>query len=382
MLTDFQFVGGMRNAKHLRLGIGHPILNGMTTMQKLMALNQIPKPYLSTLIKGLVALINVLCLVLGIVYAAPVVNTANNAHVRILYAYFFHKMATFVLEGFTILDYGHNLRRRAVVGVWQGIHLAKAALDEELPSWLGGYTLGFQTTGARTGTLNLRERDAAVRPSAGIRLSIIHQTEKVMWHLVYVLIVACLTAWNIHHIAWAARSSNQMWHWLIIGPLFPGLKLENIFCHLSPIWYALNPPTMPDRTALMYLDERTGGFRPKPEYRGVRFTRMMWIWELLNFGAIFWSFWAFFKMNGGVDGAFDLAVWTYFPSHERLGQALLDAVPIFFIILFVSLLWRVFLQLGVKLWNMFRDRTPAVVADVAAAPVEVAAEDDPGYSTA
>jgi hypothetical protein len=296
-----QFVGGMRNATHLRFGLGHPALSKMTSMQHLHAMNQLHKPYSTTLVKAIVVLLNIICLTLGITSAAPVVNVATEDFVRILYAYAFHRLAGMVFDSFAALEYGHNIRRRAVVGTWQGIHLAKAAVDEMLPSWLGGYKLGFAVTGAKGSDLVLNERDPATRQSTGIRLSIANQTERVLFHPLIFLVIAGLTAWNIHHILWAARSWDVMWFWLITGPLFPGLKLENAFSHLSVLLYFISPPTVKDRKEDMYMDDRTGGHRPKKEARGVRFTRSMWVWETINLASVAWSLFAVIKMAGRFD---------------------------------------------------------------------------------
>ncbi len=298
-----QFVGGMRNCKTLSFGLNAPILQGMTHMQRLFALKQIPMPYLSTLVKGIVALLKVTSLVFGIVYAEPVVNVGTERFTQILFAYAFYKMAGLIFDGVSALTWGHNVRRRAVVNVWQGMHLARGAIVEELPSWLGGYALGFQPTGTKkSGMLVLNERDASTRPSTLIRLSIAQQSEGVIWHLVYFVVVTGLTLWNVHHITWAARTWQLTWLWLVSGPLFPGLKLENVFCHLSPIWYLMKPPTLPDRKELMYLDERTGGYRPKKECRGVRFSEFMWFWETLNIASVVWSLFAFWKMKDVLEG--------------------------------------------------------------------------------
>ena len=297
-----QFIGGMRNSRDLRFGFKAPMLKGMSVMQSLLALKQLPMPYLSTIGKALVAMLNLVCLALGIVYAEPVVDIRNQHVVRLVYAYMFHKLATFVFETHGALVWGHNIRRRAVVCTWQGIHLAKSGVCDHLPSWLVGASLGFVSTGSKSGSpaLNLNERDARHRPSTGIRLNIVQQTEGVLWHGVYFVVVMILTVWNVHHIIWASRTWSIAFLWLVSGPLFPGMKLEIIFCHLSPIWYLVKPPTMPhDRLELMEPDERTGGNRPKSEHRGVRFTKSMWMWELLNIASILWSLSAFWIMNDG-----------------------------------------------------------------------------------
>ena len=53
---------------------------------------------------------------------------------------------------------------------------------------------------------------------------------------------------------------------------------------------------------MMKLDERTGGYRPLEEYRGVRFTKAMWKWEILNIVSVLWAIFAFLKVNGTLDG--------------------------------------------------------------------------------
>lgn len=291
----------MRNCVRLQFGIFQPLFKQMTWMQWIFVMNQMPKAFMITLFKGTAAILNFVCLVRGILYLDSVVNVATDQLPRILYAYAFYKMTILAFECYNALNFGHIIRRARVVSTWQGLHLFKAAVDEYLPSYFGGYKLGFDSSGGRSDGVVLDERDASTRPSTGIRLSFAHRAERVLFHLVYFLVIGGVTFWNVHHIAWSARSYNTMFFWLITGPLFPGLQIENIVAHLSPIFYFIKPPTMPDRLKMMSLDERTGGYRPLPELRGVKFTNIMWAWELWNFVAVAWSLAAFLIIDRGLE---------------------------------------------------------------------------------
>jgi hypothetical protein len=292
----------MRNCVKLRFGIFQPLFKQMTWMQYLFVMNQIPKAFMITMFKGFAAILNFICLVRGIVYLESVVNPASDELPHLIFAYAFYRAAGLVFEMFSAVTFGHNVRRSRVVSTWQGLHLFKAALDEYLPSWLGGYKLGFESSGGRTDGIGLEERNAETRPSTGIRINFAHKGERILCHVWYVLIVGGLTFWNAHHISWAARSYNTMFFWLITGPLFPGLQVENLVAHLSPLVYFIIPPTMPKRLDLMYVDERTGGHRPREEFRGVRFDKGMYFWEALNLAAIAWAWVAFVIIDKGYGG--------------------------------------------------------------------------------
>jgi hypothetical protein len=292
----------MRNCVKLRFGIFQPLFRQMTWMQYLFVMNQISKAFMITMFKGFAAILNFVCLVRGIIYLESVVNPASDELPHLLFAYGFYKAAGLIFEMFSSVTFGHNVRRSRVVSTWQGLHLFKAALDEYLPSWLGGYKLGFESSGGRTDGIGLEERNAKTRPSTGIRINFAHKAERILYHVWYVVIMGGLVFWNAHHIAWAARSYNTMFFWLITGPLFPGLQIENLFAHLSPLVYFISPPTMPKRLDLMYVDERTGGHRPREEFRGVRFNKQMYFWEAWNLAAIAWAWVAFVIIDKGYGG--------------------------------------------------------------------------------
>ena len=104
----------------------------------------------------------------------------------------------------------------------------------------------------------------------------------------------------------------------------------------------------------MYFDDRTGGWRPKKEYRGVRFTKWMWFWEMLYAASVYWALFALRKMGNGFE-------WSEFaglslPETPGFCQLVLDVSPI---VLFVVTLIGV-VALGVPvLHKILTDRQTA-----------------------
>ena len=149
--------------------------------------------------------------------------------------------------------------------------------------------LPFKVTGAKDG--NLDERNALTRPGPLGRLWSLHHSEGILWHLALFLLIVLLAYVDVCTIT-SRSSGSEMWHALLSGPLFPGLRLDQIVWFLSPIRYALSPPTMKDRFNYMfkaYPQHAVGGYRPLPEYRGVRFTKKMYLDHIPYAYATIWA---------------------------------------------------------------------------------------------
>lgn len=260
----------------MKFGLWSPLLARMAVLQRLACISQCPKPFMTTIFKAFLWLMVVCCLLSGM----PLVNTSDwTSFVYILLAFKVFITLSRVAEYLSTRGAGYaNLRRRQDNTVWLGLHLAGPCLQEILPSWLGGMRLPFQVTGAKEDRA-LEERNAFTRPGPVGRLKALHKSNLILYHLGLFIIVNYLVASNIDKIT-RTMSGSEMWAALLSGPLFPGLRLDQTIWFLSPIRYALAPPTMKSRFAYMfkaYPQHGMGGYRPLPEYRGVRFTKSMWL---------------------------------------------------------------------------------------------------------
>ncbi|KAI7782796.1 hypothetical protein LA080_012837 [Diaporthe eres] len=146
------------------------------------------------------------------------------------------------------------------------------------PTWLGGQLLTFVPTGSIPN--HLYERNAKKRASLQSRLRSILIKDGAIFHLLFVTFCAAAV------ISVIARAHQQFpEHGAQFGIYLlthlgwmPMQWLFSFFACLTPIFYAVFPPTVPDREELLVKDPLTGARYPKKSARGVT-----WVPELLGF---------------------------------------------------------------------------------------------------
>ena len=283
-------IGGMRNARELGYGTNPKLLGNSTPWQKLVAFNQLPKPFVGTVGKALVWFVVFLALLTG----QPIVTPANDAELAtILISYAAFVVSSRISEYMLAINFGiQNTRRRQIVATWQGMHLAKACIQELIPAWLGGASLGFLVTGLKNASvIELEERNLEQRPGMLERIRRLHAIEGVLNHLWFFLTMMSLLAAQVY-TACKQSTSETLLNTLILTVLFPGLRLENLLAFLSPVWYIMFPPTEKPRIARLTEDRDTGFRRPLVWERGAKFTRGMYVWEAWYLGATTWAVYA------------------------------------------------------------------------------------------
>lgn len=283
-------IGGMRNARELGYGTKQKLLGNSTPWQKLAAFNQLPKPFLGTIGKAFVWFVVFVTLLLG----QPIVVPSSDAQLAtILTAYAIFAVSSRMSEYLMAVSYGiQNIRRRQIVATWQGMHLAKACIQELVPAWLGGSSLGFLVTGLKNAsTIELEERDIDKRPGMIDRIRRLHAIEGVLNHLWFFIVMTTLLGFQILVVCNLAEPQSIV-RSLIASVLFPGLRLENLLAFLSPVWYIMYPPTEKSREARMTEDCDTGFRRPLVWERGATFTRGMYVWEAWYLSATAWALYA------------------------------------------------------------------------------------------
>ncbi|RMZ79968.1 hypothetical protein DV738_g3083, partial [Chaetothyriales sp. CBS 135597] len=280
-------IGSISNAWRVRFGFWPVRFKNMTALQHLACVLQCPEPLMTTILKAWTWFAVTLCLSLN----RTLVNTTEVGDLVKILSYFLVFVTLQRLKEFlSSREYGiTRLRRRYENTTWLSLHLAAGCIKEMVTHLLGIGSLKFSVTGAREASLN--ERNEFDRPGALGRVWSLHKSDKILWDAAFFCLIAYLICVDTVQIV-TTSSGSAMWLALLTGPLFPGMGLERIVWFLSPLRYALFPPTMKERHAYMfkaYPEHSIGGYRPLPEYCGARFTKSMWWLGLPYAAATVWA---------------------------------------------------------------------------------------------
>lgn len=151
-----------------------------------------------------------------------------------------------------------------------------------LPTALGGETLGFKASGSVSN--DLQERRVDSRAPLFRRLRVTLFSHHAMIHTLFVLACIAGVALNLARIfspvkipnLWDTASpatSQEKLVFFITRLGWPPLFWMQFFASaLTPITYAIWPPTQPDREELLDRDEKTGVAYPKATMRMPRRT--------------------------------------------------------------------------------------------------------------
>ncbi|KAF2104151.1 hypothetical protein NA57DRAFT_70364 [Rhizodiscina lignyota] len=130
-----------------------------------------------------------------------------------------------------------------------------------LPRWLGGQTQAFKPSGSLKSELN--ERDPAARAPLFRRLRIIVLNYLAGYHVLYVYF--CLTAvtlTSLHCLLDKPTTRDQL-ECLLTHAFWPPVAwVMTCSAFWIPVTYAIDPPSMPDREALLDRDSKTGIAHP------------------------------------------------------------------------------------------------------------------------
>ncbi|GAB7355557.1 hypothetical protein MBLNU459_g6031t1 [Dothideomycetes sp. NU459] len=154
--------------------------------------------------------------------------------------------------------------------LWMAPYHAKTVIQSFiLPSWLGGKSMAFTTSGSIKDALN--ERDAATRAPMWRRLKVILWDCSAYQHLLYILFVIAAVALSTTHAFLDNHDANSILTYLVTHAFFPPmLWLISMTAFCIPIRYAIAPPTMPDREELLDRDPKSGVAHPKEYWKKQR----------------------------------------------------------------------------------------------------------------
>lgn len=174
----------------------------------------------------------------------------------------------------------HTGQRGSRYQLWMSPYLALCIIRSfMLPKWLGGQTQAFKPTGSLGSALN--ERDARNRKGMFRRLFAILFNYMAAFHLGFVyltLVGACITTFrcfaSFHDFTDIARC-------LITHAFWPPLTFIFLCSSLwTPIAYAIDPPTMPDREELLVRDPKTEVAHPTRKSKKIAFGQQAGWFEL------------------------------------------------------------------------------------------------------
>ncbi|CZT09762.1 probable glycosyl transferase [Rhynchosporium graminicola] len=158
---------------------------------------------------------------------------------------------------------GYNVGQRDYrYQIWMSPYLAMCIIRAFfLPKWLGGQVVGFKPTGSLGSALN--ERDPKLRKNVFRRLWAILFNYLAIFHFGFVYLTLVAVLLTSYKCFYQYSTTKEILLCLIIHAFWPPLTFLFVCSSLwTPISYAINPPSMPDREALLERDSKTGVAHP------------------------------------------------------------------------------------------------------------------------
>lgn len=179
------------------------------------------------------------------------------------------------------LPAGYNTGQRGSrYQLWMSPYIALCIVRSFLlPKWLGGQTQAFKPTGSLGSALN--ERDAATRKGMGRRLFGICFNYMAIFHLLFVYLTLVGATMTVFMVITANQSFTDMATNLITYAFWPPLTFVFLCSSMwTPIGYAIDPPTMPDREELLVRDPKTDVAHPTRKSKQIAFGQQEFFFEL------------------------------------------------------------------------------------------------------
>ncbi|KAK8220206.1 nucleotide-diphospho-sugar transferase [Phyllosticta capitalensis] len=191
---------------------------------------------------------------------------------------FIYLITTRINEWVTYIPSGYRLGQREVGAMmWMApFHTITIIRSFILPTWLGGKTAGFTSSGSIQDELN--ERDPGARAPMWRRLKVVIWDCKCYLHILFICYVLAAVGLSTYHGVESTDTTRSLLIYLLTHALWPPvLWLTCIAACCEPIRYALFPPSMPDREELLERDPKTGVAHPKEMYKKQRWgPRVLW----------------------------------------------------------------------------------------------------------
>jgi hypothetical protein len=230
-----------------------------------------------------------------------IVFTSDNQFRWLIRAAFATVISRRIMEFFLYIPAGyHTGQRFARYQIWMAPYLTLCLIRAFiLPKWLGGASTAFRPTGSLDSTLN--ERDADSRKGMLRRLFYILIQCQAIFHLLFVYFVIAGAITVTYKCFIIERSPSKILQCLLTHAWWPPVTWIFLASSMwTPVAYAVNPPTVPDREDLLNRDPKTFIAHPRDVTKKIAFgAQAMWfeleytaltIYSGLCFAATFWFF--------------------------------------------------------------------------------------------
>ena len=148
-----------------------------------------------------------------------------------------------------------------------------------LPTWLGGQKQAFKPTGSLKSALN--ERDAKSRAGVFQRFTVITTSYMAGYHMLYVYFVLAAVTLTTMRCIFDQPTAEEKIICLLTHAFWPPIAwIVTISAFWTPISYALDPPSVPDREQLLKRDPKTDVAHPTKESKKTAFSPQTAIFEL------------------------------------------------------------------------------------------------------
>jgi hypothetical protein len=182
---------------------------------------------------------------------------------------------TRINEWISYLPSGYRLAQRDTgAQMWMApFHAITVIQSFLLPSWLGGRHMAFSSSGSLKS--DIKERDPASRAPLFCRLKVILWDCKFWMHILYVIFVlVAIMRSTVTGILTSSTLKDTLMYLLIHAFRPPILWMVCITGCLTPITYAIWPPTMPEREKLLEREPKTEVARPKAAWKKTRYSKL------------------------------------------------------------------------------------------------------------
>lgn len=165
----------------------------------------------------------------------------------------------------------HTGQRGSRYQLWMSPYIALCIVRSfMLPRWLGGQTQAFKPTGSLSSALN--ERDPKLRRNIFVRLRVILINYMAFFHLAFVYVTLVAVVITTYRCFAQQNTFKGIVVCLITHAFWPPLTFLFICTSLwTPVSYAIDPPSVPDREDLLKRDPKTAVAHPTKKSKKIAF---------------------------------------------------------------------------------------------------------------
>jgi hypothetical protein len=208
-----------------------------------------------------------------LIMGKPLVAYATTQQLQwLIWACFAATMSQRACEFILFMPAGyHTGRRESRYSFWLSPYIALSLIRAFLlPKWFGGSSPAFKPTGSLASALN--ERDPKTRARMITRIWSVLFNYMAFFHFAFVYLTLAAVVTSVFRFFYSEESIQNTIVSLLTHAFWPPMIFIFICSSLwTPIAYAIDPPTMPDREELLVRDPKTCVAHPTEKSRQIAF---------------------------------------------------------------------------------------------------------------